>query len=482
MPLAVVLILLVVGSLVFHFLSPWTFTPIASNWSTIDDTVGITLWVTGFVFVAVNLFMAYAIIRYRHRKDRRAAYDPENKKLEWALTIFTAIGVAAMLAPGLFVWAKFVDVPENALEVEAVGQQWHWSYRLPGEDGEFGNADTRLVSSDNPFGLDPDDPLGQDDVLVSGAEVHLPLDRPVRFWLRSKDVLHNFTVAQFRVKMDLVPGMVTHMWLTPTRTGRFEVLCEELCGIAHHTMRGAVIVEEPEAFQAWAASFPTFSERQAAAEGNAAAGAAQYAVCAACHGPQGQGLQAMNAPNLTGLGGWYIEHQLENFKAGIRGAHEKDTYGRQMAPMARTLATPQAVDNVIAHIATLPGAPAQATVEGNAAAGAEYFTVCAYCHGAQGQGRQAMNAPQLAGQDDWYLVRQLENFRAGIRGGHPQDYYGKQMSFMADILQKDDHAISDVVAYINTLPVDSETDDGAVPARARPGTADTLHGNAAGVH
>jgi cytochrome c oxidase subunit II len=98
--------------------------------------------VTGFVFVAVNLFMAYAIIRYRHRKDRRATYDPENKKLEGWLTVFTTVGVAAMLAPGLFVWAKFVDVPEEALEIEAVGQQWHWSYRFPGEDGIFGKTDS----------------------------------------------------------------------------------------------------------------------------------------------------------------------------------------------------------------------------------------------------------------------------------------------------------------------------------------------------
>src|SRR5690606_28280922 len=121
-----------------------------------------------------------------------------------------------------------------------------------------------------------EDPDGQDDVLVSSAEVHLPVNRPVRFWLRSKDVLHNFTVAQFRVKMDLVPGMETHMWLTPTRTGRFEVLCEELCGIAHHSMRGAVVVEEQEAFDEWVASWPTWAELAARPPGNATAGAAQY--------------------------------------------------------------------------------------------------------------------------------------------------------------------------------------------------------------
>jgi cytochrome c oxidase subunit 2 len=163
MPIAVVLIVLVVGSLVFHFLSPmfgWTFTPIASNWGMIDSTVDITFIVTGIVFVAVNLFMAYAIIRYRHREDATAKYEPENKKLEVWLTVLTTIGVAAMLTPGLFVWAKFVNVPEGATEIEAIAQQWKWSYRLPGKDGEFGNTEASLINEDNPFGMDADDPIG----------------------------------------------------------------------------------------------------------------------------------------------------------------------------------------------------------------------------------------------------------------------------------------------------------------------------------
>ena len=450
MPFAVVLILLVVGSILFHLLSPWTFTELASNWGMVDVTVDITLYVTGIVFVAVNLFMAYCVIKFRYKKGARATYEPENKKLETWLTALTAVGVAAMLTPGLLVWAKFVEVPEDAHVVEAIGQQWHWTFRYPGEDGKFGEVDAERISAENPFGMDPDDPNGRDDVLVYNPEGHLPIDKPVKFLLRSKDVLHNFTVAQFRVKMDLVPGMQTFLWLTPTVEGRFEILCEEHCGMAHYTMRGAVVVEQPEDFQAWLDSKPTYGELLDKPEGDATLGAASYAVCAACHGQQGEGMQALNAPKISGQSAWYMKNQLEAYKSGARGAHEDDVYGKQMAPMSMTLATEQIMDNVIAHIRTFPDNPAPKTIEGNIENGKKLYTVCAYCHGAAGEGIQAMNAPRMAGMTDWYLERQLANFKTGVRGSHKSDYYGYQMGFMAQTLH-DEQAVKDLVAYINTL-------------------------------
>jgi len=452
MPLAIVLIVLVVGSLIFHFLSPmfgWTFTPIASNWGMIDNTVDITFVVTGVVFVAVNIFMAYAIIRYRHREGLKANYEPENKKLEVWLTILTTVGVAAMLTPGLFVWAKFVNVPDDATQIEALAQQWKWTYRLPGDDGEFGNTDGSLISTENPFGMDPSDTNGHDDVLVDDATVHFPVDTPVRVWLRSKDVLHNFTVPQFRVKMDAVPGMQTFMWLEPTKPGEYELLCEELCGIAHHAMRGRVIVEDVADFEAWVDSQPTYAEIQARGQGDAALGAASYAVCSACHGQQGEGNVALNAPKLSGQDPLYLKRQLKKYKAGVRGTDAADVYGKQMQPMAATLANDSMIDNVLAHIATLPDNPAPNTVTGDIAHGAELYAVCANCHGADGQGIR-MNAPRVAGMSDWYLLSQLKNFKDGVRGSHPADLHGKQMGFMARMLQ-DEQAMKDVVQYINTL-------------------------------
>jgi cytochrome c oxidase subunit 2 len=451
MAIAIVLVVLIVGSVLFHFLSPWYLTPIASNWSTMDDTIHITFWVTGIAFVAINLFMAYCVIRYRYRKGARAAYEPENKKLEWWLTILTTGGVAAMLAPGLFVWAQFVSVPEDAAVIEAVGRQWHWSYRFPGKDGVLGTVDARHVSDKNPFGLDPGDPNGQDDVLVESPDLHLPVGKPVKVLLRSIDVLHNFTVAQFRAKMDLVPGLVTFFWFTPTRTGRFDLLCQELCGVGHFAMRGYVTVQEEPSFQAWLSSHPTFAQTSARAAGDAAAGKRLYAACAACHGSQAEGNPALHAPKLSGQGDWYLKRQLKYFKQGARGAHDKDVFGKMMAPMAATLADDAAIDDVVAYIRTLPDKAAPATVQGDATNGERRYVACSACHGSDGRGLQAMNAPGLRGMNDWYLVRQLKNFKHGIRGAHPQDLYGIQMALMAAVL-KDDQSIDDLVAYINTLP------------------------------
>lgn len=260
MVIAVALVLIVIGSVLFHFVSPWWWTPIASNWGYIDDTIIITFWITGVVFAAVVLFTAYCVYRYRHKDGQRADYEPENKRLESWLAGLTAVGVVAMLTPGLFVWAQFIDVPPAAAEAEVLGQQWQWSYRLPGADGKLGKADAQLVSAANPYGINPDDPNGRDDVLIEADYLHLPVDKPVRMLLRSLDVLHDFYVAEFRAKMDMIPGVVTYFWFTPTRTGQFEVLCAELCGTGHPYMRGGVVIDSEEAYLAWLGEQPTYAQ------------------------------------------------------------------------------------------------------------------------------------------------------------------------------------------------------------------------------
>jgi cytochrome c oxidase subunit 2 len=266
---AIALALIVVGSVVFHFLSPWWWTPLASNWGYIDSTIIITFWITGAVFAAVVLFMAFCVYRFRHREGSRAAYEPENKRLESWLAVGTAVGVAAMLAPGLVVWSRFVTVPGDAAEVEVVGQQWQWSYRLPGKDGRLGASNVTYVTPENPLGLNPNDPRGQDDIIVVGDNLHFELGKPIKVLLRSLDVVHDFYVPEFRAKMDMIPGSTTYFWFTPTRTGTFEVLCAELCSVGHPYMRGGVVVEAQADYQAWLQQQKTFAELSKPAKASA---------------------------------------------------------------------------------------------------------------------------------------------------------------------------------------------------------------------
>ncbi|MBY5991756.1 cytochrome c oxidase subunit II [Ferrimonas balearica] len=264
MAIAIVLVLILLASVVFHFAGPWDLPPLASNWGDIDLTIGITLLVTGAVFLAVMIFTVYALIKFRYRPDRTADYEPENKKLELWLTGLSAVGIVAMLAPGLYVYNDVVSVPDDALPVEAMAKQWGWAFRLPGADGVLGKTDVKLISADNPYGLDPLDPTAQDDRLVLSPTLHLELDKPVHAQLRSLDVLHNFYVPQFRTKMDAVPGIVSSFWFTPTVAGEFEILCAEYCGVGHYNMRGMVVVQPQAEYDLWLAQQPTFAEAQLA--------------------------------------------------------------------------------------------------------------------------------------------------------------------------------------------------------------------------
>jgi len=460
MAITIILILLVLGSIAFHFLSPWWFTPIASNWQSIDNTIEITFWVTGFVFIAVNLFLAYAVFRYRFNKDRKAAYQPENKKLEGWLTLFTSVGIVAMLAPGLYVWGQFVEAPADAVELEAVGQQWHWSFRLPGADGKLGEVSAKLISDSNPFGINPADPAGQDDILLPGNELVLALDQPVKVWLRSKDVLHNFAVPQFRVKMDLVPGMVTSLWFTPTREGRFDIMCEELCGVAHYAMRGKVQVKNAADYQQWLAGQTTFADSQNRYAGDAEAGKAMYQVCSACHGAKGEGNPMLNAPALAAQNRWYLKRQLQHYQQGIRGGDVGDQFGAQMVAMANLLQDEQSMANVLSFIDSLPP-PQPKAAQGDIMRGRSLYRNCGYCHGSQAQGIYATNAPALNALDSAYLQRQLSYFKQGIRGSHKGDFYGAQMQLMAQSLHSEQD-IAAVIAYISSLSGEAGVEDNAL--------------------
>lgn len=171
--------------------------------------------------------------------------------------------------------------------------------------------------------------------------------------------------------------------------------------------------------------------------------------CTTCHGVEGRGNIGIAAPRLAGMEDWYLTRQLENFRAGIRGTHASDIQGLAMQPMADKLSDASIAD-LVSWIGDWEYIPAELTVDGNVNRGRTAFQSCATCHGANAEGNEAMGAPALAGQNDWYLVTQLKNFRAGFRGTHQSDTYGAQMAAMARSLT-DDQAIMNVVSYISTL-------------------------------
>ncbi len=175
-------------------------------------------------------------------------------------------------------------------------------------------------------------------------------------------------------------------------------------------------------------------------------------ACTDCHGSALAGEQATGAPNLTVLPAWYVERQLQNYQRGLRAAAEGT--GTEDASSGGTMnAHTLDREGIAAATALVAGAPTRAAAPalgGNAQRGSGLYRTCATCHGEQGQGNQAFNAPPLAGQNDWYLIRQLESYKAGRRGGAPGDIWGAQMRASTAVLG-DDAGVRDVVAYISTF-------------------------------
>ncbi len=186
------------------------------------------------------------------------------------------------------------------------------------------------------------------------------------------------------------------------------------------------------------------------AAGDAEKGKTLFNVCAVCHGENGEGNPALHAPVIGGQEVWYVERQLQNFKAGFRAGDPRDIYGAQMRAMSMTLADDQAIADVAAYVGSLKPPKPPNSVTGDAASGQASFALCVACHGAKGEGNKALNSPKLTNQYDWYAVQQLKNYKEGIRGVNPQDVFGMQMRPMAMILIDDD-AINNMAAYINTL-------------------------------
>lgn len=212
----------------------WLPENVSTYGADVDGVIAVIWYNTVAWFLITFGILAVFLVRYRRRPGRRAAYV-RGERLREALWILVPVAVVLVLDlwldfHGAPVWARVkIERPPTDLVIEVTGKQFQWEVRYPGPDGQFGTADDREF-------LD---------------ELHVPVNRPVRVVLRSKDVIHGFFLPNLRVKQDVVPGRDIEGWFEATKAGKYELPCSMLCGFGHSGMKAYLHVHPPEAYEAW---------------------------------------------------------------------------------------------------------------------------------------------------------------------------------------------------------------------------------------
>ena len=269
--------------------------------SEIDNLMLISMILIFFVGIVTQAVLHYFAFIYRGNKVKRATFYADNDKLEFIWTIIPVIVLAGLIIYGLFTWTDImnVDKDDDPLIVELYAQQFNWKARYGGNDNTLGEANVRLIKGINQLGVDPGDPNGQDDKIVT--ELHLPVGRKVLLKMRSQDVLHSAYMPHFRAQMNCVPGMITQFAFTPTITTEemrlndhivnkvdninrirkeksaalqaageealetyefdYILICNKICGISHYNMQMKIIVESEEDYKAWLAEQATLADQ-----------------------------------------------------------------------------------------------------------------------------------------------------------------------------------------------------------------------------
>lgn len=262
--------------------------------SKIDSLFNVTLFFTGIVFVITQILLFWYSYKYRQMPGRKAQFISHNNTVELLWTAVPALVMTFLVAQGLSVWNDVMpDVgPEDQyLEIEATGYQFAWDIRYPGDDGKLGTKNFRLIQQGkNSLGIDFTDEKSHDDIVLSGSDrIVLPVDTTVRVRITAKDVLHNFYLPHFRVKMDAIPGLPTYFIFKPVKTTEefrqelrqypeyqvpydptdpesnekweefnFELACAELCGKGHYSMKRIIEIVSREEYEAWLAAKEPF--------------------------------------------------------------------------------------------------------------------------------------------------------------------------------------------------------------------------------
>jgi cytochrome c oxidase subunit 2 len=222
---------------------------------TVDDLIIYVHLLMIVLFAGWLAYFAYALFRFHRSRNPKADYlgvrNHASNYIEVAVAIVEGILLLGVAVP---LWGKAVGGPPQGVDstqVQIVAQQFNWNIRYPGKDKKFGKQEMRFVSATNVFGLDPDDPNGKDDI-PTVDEMHVVVNKPVVAFISSKDVIHSFKVIAMRVTQDAIPGMRVPIWFVPTKTGRYQINCAQLCGNGHSAMaNGVLVVESQEDFDKW---------------------------------------------------------------------------------------------------------------------------------------------------------------------------------------------------------------------------------------
>ena len=232
----------------------------------IDDMFHLIMWITGVIFVIVELLLVYFLWRYRHREGRVATYTHGNNRLEVIWTIVPALICVMLALLSRRIWEQIKEnMPHDAVEVHVTGEQFAWNFRYPGPDGKFDTADDILTLN----------------------QLHFPVGKPVIVTLTSKDVIHSFFLPEFRVKQDAVPGMKTRIWFQGNKVGHWEIACAELCGLGHFRMKGFVNVDTQADYDKWLAEQASAQAAEQQAPPAAAPAAPAAAAAPASTGEKG---------------------------------------------------------------------------------------------------------------------------------------------------------------------------------------------------
>lgn len=230
-----------------------------------DSMYRITTIVTGIVFFITQGLLVYFAFRYQSSEKRTSFFYPHNNKLELLWTTVPAIAMASLVAIGLRAWFHMTsEAPKDAQVIEVVGKQFNWIIRYPGKDGVLGTRDFRNINdANNVLGQDWNDKANHDDLITENGEVRVVVNKPVKFIIGSRDVIHDVGLPHFRMKMDAVPGVITTIWFTPKYTTKqmkeitgnpdfvYEISCDQMCGTGHYAMRGTVVVVTQAEYDAW---------------------------------------------------------------------------------------------------------------------------------------------------------------------------------------------------------------------------------------